>query len=140
MENCKGIPNQKGVYLVIFEGGARPTFVEKGSGGHYKDRDPNVPISELVAKWIEGAQIVNIGQTESSLKKRICQYMRFGQGKSVAHHGGRYIWQIQDHKNLIVCWKAMSGESESAKVFECQLIQEFEKDHGGRLPFANLKG
>jgi len=29
--------------------------------------------------------------------------MKFGQGSPTGHWGGRYIWQLEDYKKLIIC-------------------------------------
>ena len=60
--------------------------------------------------------------------------MRFGQGKDVGHKGGRYIWQIPNSENLVVCWKPTQEDS---RTVEAELIQQFVAEFGKR-PFANL--
>ena len=40
-------------------------------------------ISKLKANWVEDTQIVYIGMTQDTLKKRLSTYMRFGQGEAV---------------------------------------------------------
>ena len=78
--------------------------------------------------------IVYIGKGKS-LKTRLSSYLRFGEGKFATHWGGRYIWQLKDSRELIVCWKTMN---EDPRVVEEKMIAKFKEEHGGRRPFANL--
>ena len=94
---------------------------------------PNVPVAELVANWVDGTLVVYIGKA-TSLRKRISQYIRFGQGKPVGHWGGRYIWQLADASQLLFCWKEVDGDPEAV---ETEMINAFRDCYGGR-PFANL--
>jgi hypothetical protein len=64
------------------------------------------------------------------------QYLRFGQGGKVGHWGGRYIWQLEDYKDLLLCWKPILDKEPAAE--EVELISKFRNIHGKR-PFANLK-
>jgi predicted DNA-binding transcriptional regulator AlpA len=50
--------------------------------------------------------------------------------------GGRYLWQIKDARDLVLCWKA-TPDSDPGKV-EHELIRSFISRYGA-LPFANLK-
>lgn len=129
----KMIPDVPGVYMVlrVFEGA--PEFLETGSGGHFKGKDPNVPVAELAANWVDGTPVVYIGKA-TSLRKRISQYIRFGQGKPVGHWGGRYIWQLADASQLLFCWKEVDGDPEAV---ETEMINAFRDCYGCR-PFANL--
>ncbi|MDD1772975.1 MAG: hypothetical protein LUQ09_08665 [Methanomassiliicoccales archaeon] len=129
------IDDGKGVYMVLYTGKERPEFLEVGTGGHFKERDPNVPIHALGSTWVDGAMVVYIGKTGSSLKGRIRAYMRFGQGKRVSHWGGRYIWQMVGSRELLVCWRPIPGSTDPRSV-EASLLKEFEKQYG-KLPFAN---
>jgi hypothetical protein len=129
------IPNQNGVYLVLNLDG-KPNFLEKGTGGYFKGKEPNVSENELQSNWVEDTIVVYIGKA-TDLQKRLRQYFRFGQGKDVGHYGGRYIWQLKNSKNLIVCWKALFDED--SRQVESDLIQEFAAEYGER-PFANLVG
>ncbi len=84
------IPAQMGVYVVLREDNTKPVFVTKGTGGFFKGKDPNVPVSELQANWVEDTNIMYIGKaggfgSTSTLQKRLGQYLRFGQW--VAHCG-----------------------------------------------------
>jgi hypothetical protein len=60
--------------------------------------------------------------------------MRFGAGELVGHWGGRFIWQLADCHDLIVCWRP--GVDHDAKELESQFIREFSTVYG-RRPFAN---
>ena len=65
------------------------------------------------------------------------QYFRFGNKEAVGHWGGRYIWQLSNPEELIVCWKATSNKD--PRYVEKELIAEFVKQFNKR-PFANLVG
>lgn len=130
------IPDQQGVYLVLSLDSSLPTYLETGTGGFFKQKNPNVSSAELKANWVEGAMIVYIGKA-TSLKKRLRQYFAFGQGKNVGHWGGGYIWQLAHSKSLVVCWKTLPIDNPA--TIEAVLIKAFTEKHGKR-PFANLKG
>jgi len=140
----KNVSNDIGVYVVAVEDNriALPLFFKKGVGGYFKNRNPNVLLEELNNNWIEFSnsdeRILYIGKAggsgESNLRKRIKQYMRFGQGRSVGHWGGRYIWQLRGVDDLYVYWK----KCDNPESKESKLLSEF-KDVYGDLPFANLR-
>lgn len=134
--SLEGLPVEKGVYAVIRDKETAPTFVEKGTGGYHKQRDPNVPTVELNDNWVEGTTIVYIGQTNRNLKKRIGELIKFGQGKAVGHWGGRLLWQLADAEELIVAWKELSDSDTMA--MERNLLDKFKSIYL-KLPFANLK-
>ena len=135
MHNPKLPEDEKGVYVVLYTTGTYPIFLQVGTGGFFKEQDPNVSIEELETNWIDGEQVIYIGKA-TSLRNRLSQYMRFGSGKKVGHKGGRYIWQLKDSANLIVCWKRTK---ENPRDVEKEMIAEFKLSHQGRRPFANLK-
>ena len=93
MRNTNLPEDEKGVYVVLYTIGTYPIFLQVGTGGFFKDKDPNVSIEELKANWIDGEQVIYIGKA-TSLRNRLSQYMKFGSGKKVGHKGGRYIWQL----------------------------------------------
>lgn len=132
-EALKDIPDVPGVYMVLRDSGERPDFLARGSGGYFKGKDPNVPLSELCANWVEGAKVLYIGKAKS-LRKRISQYLRFGDGRPVGHWGGRYIWQLADAQELIFCWMPVDGDPDA---LETEMICRFREHYGSR-PFANL--
>ena len=135
MSNPKLPEDEKGVYVVLYTHDTRPDFMQVGTGGFFKDEDPNVSIEELEANWIDGEQIIYIGKA-TSLRDRLSQYMKFGIGKKIGHKGGRYVWQIKDSANLLVCWKRTDEEPRDV---EKKMIAEFKLSHKGRRPFANLQ-
>ena len=136
------IPARIGVYVVLRESEAAPQFLSEGTGGFFKGRNPNVSLAELNENWVEGTQVVYIGKAggtdcSATLQKRLSQYLRFGQGTNVGHWGGRYIWQLADSRDLVVCWKALTNEA--PRDVEQKMIADFKAAHAGKRPFANLK-
>ncbi len=135
------IPSTRGVYMVLYTPKTPPQFLEKGSGGFFKGKDPNVSIAELENNWVDETIVVYIGKagkegSSATLKSRLAQYFQFGQGKDVGHWGGRFIWQLKYSPDLVVCWKVLSSKP---REYEAELIQEFVSIYGVR-PFANLVG
>ena len=123
-----------GVYVVLRESEDTPQFVETGSGGFFKGKNPNVEVSELKANYLNGCNILYIGKA-TNLKNRLKQLIRFGQGKAVGHWGGRYLWQLADAQNLIVAWMPTPGVD--SRSVEIKMLEEFVQEFGA-LPFANL--
>ncbi len=137
---CAEVPNERGVYMFIRTPSESPTFLAESIGGHFKERTPTVPIERLEKKWIPNAIVVYIGKAGSltgtaTLRSRLRQYMKFGQGKPVGHWGGRFIWQLADSADLLVCWKPTPDSDPYAE--ESILINAFRAVYGTR-PFANL--
>jgi len=141
ISNTDLIPAQKGVYCVLRTKDTPPEFLERGSGGYFKGNDPNVPLAELQQNWVNGTPVVYIGKAGSlsgsaNLRKRINQYLKFGQGKDIGHYGGRLIWQLKDAQDLLFCWKPITS-SDPADT-ETEMINTFRNMYGDR-PFANLR-
>jgi len=134
---CSGIDNAPGVYLILRRSAEPPIYLEKGTGGWFKGIDPNVPVSVLREKWVDGTEIVYIGKAGTSLQRRLRTYMKFGMGFPAPHKGGRYIWQLAGSRQLLVCWKVLPESIDPAQ-YENMMIREFEEIHG-KLPFANLR-
>lgn len=140
--NCKSVPMKCGVYIVLRPNNIQKEFLEKGTGGHYKNQDPNVTIQELESNWLDETQILYIGKAGSTtgkatLQSRLEQYMKFGSGKAVGHWGGRLIWQLKDADELIICWR-LTKKDEIPRNVEKFMIQDFKTQYGKR-PFANLQ-
>lgn len=140
------IPRVKGVYMVVRQTNAAPIFLEKGSGGFYQGKDPNVSIDKLHKNWVDDTCVVYIGQTggnrkgqpsSGTLSERIETYIRFGQGENIGHRGGRCIWQLTDASDLLFCWKELPNDD--PRKVEKELIGTFKRQHCGKRPFANLR-
>jgi hypothetical protein len=127
------VPQAAGIYAVVRDSEEPPTFMAENPGGRHKQRDPTVPTSSLTAKWIDECCVLYIGKAEN-LRRRLKQYRQFGLGQPVGHWGGRYVWQLADACDLLVCWKPTIG---NARDEEIALLARFRERHG-RLPFANI--
>ena len=134
------IPKVKGVYVVLRNKDIAPQFIEKGTGGFHKAKNPNVSIEELKSNWVADSKIVYIGKggdpdLDATLNSRIKQYLNFGKGGK-SHYGGRFIWQLSDAEDLIIAWKELPDDIPSE--VETEMIKEFKQSHNGKRPFANL--
>lgn len=129
-----------GVYLIVYEGKETPQFIIPGCGPEkYRDREVNTIKDKLEENWIclgFNRNIVYIGESESKggVGARVKEHMKFGNGEEANAYGGRYIWQIKDHDNLLVFWKKSNNPKREKKL----ILKDF-KDKYGKLPFANLK-
>lgn len=142
----KIIPEIKGLYIV-FSTSLRKDFLTKGTGGFFKDKNPNVPIKVLSDNWVDNTNILYIGraggvsengvESNSTLRRRLNTYFKFGLGEPVGHWGGRFIWQLKYSDELIFYWRPCD-ETENPVTLEHHLITEYKKHYGSR-PFANLK-
>lgn len=142
IHNYTVVPNMKGIYLVLYLGHTAPEFLLKGTGAFFKGKNPNIEIIGLKNKWVNDTIVLYIGKTsgeevEHTLQARVKHYLQFGQGKSVGYHGGRYIWQIKNSEDLVICWKPL--EKDDPETIESELIREFVTKYG-TVPFANHKG
>jgi len=135
------LPSTKGIYLILKIDSKEPTYLDIGTGGHFKGKNPNVSLQELEKNWIDKTIVIYIGKaggesSKATLKSRLKQYFGFGQGRSVGHWGGRLIWQLEGSNNLVVCWKALPNADPRSE--EGHLIKTFVSQFSNR-PFANLK-
>lgn len=138
-QNIDSIPREKGVYFVICAGKDQD-FLPCGTGGHFKGRNPNVQVDMLRNKWIDESMVLYIGKaggsgSNATLRSRLRQYLLFGQGRNIGHWGGRYIWQLKNAENLLICWKTLP--SDDPREIEIQLLNQFLNLYS-KLPFANL--
>ncbi len=134
------VPREPGVYAFLRDTDSAPAFIEPSPGGHFKGKDPTVAVEILHENWVAGSRIVYIGKAghqgrPPTLRTRLKQYLDFGAGKPVGHWGGRYIWQLADSDDLLVCWQPTVDRD--PEVVERELIGAFVAAHG-RTPFANL--
>ena len=139
LTRCAEVPVQQGVYVVLRRGFVAPRFLERGSVGLFNGKNPNVAISVLQAAWVATAMVLYVGKAggeklKTHLRKRISLLVRFGSGANVAHWGGRYLWQLADADDLILCWKPTLRTD--PRSVEKAMISEFEAAYG-RRPYAN---
>lgn len=125
------LPDRHGVYVVLRESSDPIDF-----------RDPNaMPLrrrawyssAALESRWVEGASVLYLGKAGSKggLRERVRAYARNASG----HSGGRSIWQLVDSGQLLIAWLETPGTD--PRDVEDDLLIAFERDHGGRRPFAN---
>jgi hypothetical protein len=136
---CAEVPVALGVYLVVREPAPAPKFMPSSAAGTFRGQKPHVKPEVLAEKWVPDAIVLYVGQAggtgvRGQLQQRIKRLIRFGSGKSVAHWGGRYVWQLADHRRLRLAWLP----SEEPAALEARLLAAFESRYGA-LPFANLR-
>ena len=136
------VPTGPGVYVVVRPSDEPPRFLDVSPAGHFKGKVPTVAVAELLALWVPGARIVYIGKANlgstgrRGLRKRLNEFRRFGSGDPVGHSGGRRIWQLADHAELIVGWR-VTDDIDAVSV-ETEMIAAFRAHYGVR-PFANMR-
>jgi|SRR5258708_6868194 len=140
--NAIEIPSSPGLYVVCRAGRRRPTFLATNPCGHFKKKDPTVPIAQLEQRWVSGAYVLYIGKAGSengraTLRSRMRQLLKFAAGQPVGHRGGRLLWQVEDAQEFVVAWKEISDDIPRRQ--EKAMIAAFHKKYG-RRPFANLAG
>ena len=136
---CAEVPVARGVYVVVREPALPPRFMPSSAAGMFRGKMATVKVEELTKKWVANAIVLYVGQAggtgvRSQLQQRIKRYIRFGSGKSVAHWGGRFVWQLADHRKLRFAWLP---EDQPAGL-EARLLAAFETRYSA-LPFANLR-
>lgn len=127
-----GVPASGGVYIVVRRVAA-PAFLGASPGGRFKGRDPTVSKAALRANWVDEAEVIYIGKGDN-LRRRLREYMRFGEGEPIGHWGGRLIWQLKDSAELLVAWKETPGRA--SRALEAEMIEAFRAAFG-KPPFAN---
>ena len=129
--DAAAVPREAGIYVVMRPSATDPEILEfthARAGSAY-------PVGDLANRWVPGAAVIYIGKAEAKvggLRKRLGQYARRGS----SHRGGRSIWQLADHAELLVAWALTAGVS--AEDVEIRYRESFAKVYG-RLPFANRK-
>lgn len=129
------VPDQPGIYCIVKPDPTPPVFLSQSPAGHFEG-DPTVPVSDLQHKWVADTRVLYVGQTGRTLRTRITELLRFGRGEPVGHKGGRYVWQLANAAQLLICWRVVAGSPEDEKQ---QLIANF-RERFAVAPFANLVG
>jgi hypothetical protein len=125
-----------GVYVVYREMLDPPVWLDKNPGGTWRG-DPTVSRDDLVANWVEGANVVNIGKANhGQLRNRLRAYCSFGEGGKGRHYGGRLIWQLEASSYLLVAWRVITDLSANPYDVEQEMIRRFRAVYG-KPPFAN---
>jgi hypothetical protein len=114
------VPAAPAAYVVYRSSEDGPVFLDRNSGGHFKGKDPTVPIAVLSAAWVTDSPVVYIGKADVACR-RLKQFARFGVGEPVGHWGGRYIWQLASSADLLVAWHPISW-GEPAREYEKRLL------------------
>ncbi len=83
----------------------------------------------------EGNNILYIGKTNETLKKRVYCMTRYGYGEVKNHRGGYPIWQIKDNKRLLV-ELVPSNLNGNPSDMETELLDSYI-DLYGTEPIAN---
>lgn len=139
--------NARGVYVVLYPFKERPELALNGENG-FNGGNPKPSKKELESKWVEGTDVVYIGQTGGAMNgaltngrlgKRIHAYLRYGRKGKGGHAGGRYIWYLSRAEELVFCWKPFADKGADPKELECHMLRSFMNSHENRLPFANHK-
>ncbi|GAA1059773.1 hypothetical protein GCM10009573_11990 [Agromyces bracchium] len=130
-----GVPIGPGVYVVSRPSRAVPEFLDVSPAGWFKGKDPSLPVDELERRWVGETSVIYIGKA-TSLRTRLSQYRRHGEGTPVGHWGGRMIWQLADSAHLLVGWRETPDDDPES--VESAMLAEFAATHGA-LPFANRK-
>jgi hypothetical protein len=135
------VPAGPGVYLVMRPSAEPPTFLNVSPAGRFKGVDPTVAIAELEELWVPGAHIVYIGKANlgargnRGLAQRLAEFRKYGAGAPIGHRGGRRIWQLTDHHELLVGWRVT--DDADARPTERALLAAFRARYGKR-PYANM--
>lgn len=125
------IPPRPGIYVVLRGATTPPEILESTvarAGSVYS-------VDDLQSRWIDGTPVVYIGKADAKaggLRTRLRQYARRGS----SHKGGRSIWQLADHGDLVVAWAETPGEV--AEDVEIAYRAAFAEQYG-RWPFANRR-
>lgn len=136
--NSSEVPDVPGVYLVLRGDATELEFLPERP--HASARQAySYTESDLRSRWVPDASVLNIGRAGTSLRKRLRQYRKFGEGTGLNHKGGRSIWQLVDADRLTVAWRQfpVTFDGLGTRAAESGLIEKFQEAHGGVRPFAN---
>jgi len=137
---CLEVPVARGVYVIVREPADPPRIMPSSMAGRYRNENPSVKPDVLEAKWVPGAVVLYVAAADGTgvrnqLQQRIKRSIRFGGGAAIGAAGGRYVWQLADHRKLVFAWRL----TEEAPALAARMLAAFEARFGA-LPFANLPG
>ena len=64
-EDSSQLPAIKGVYLILNLDTKTPSYLQVGTGGHFKGKNPNITIPELKSNWVDKTIVIYIGKAGS---------------------------------------------------------------------------
>lgn len=135
--HCSDLPATPGVYVVLRQALAIPSFLPASKAGWFKGNDPSYPIDTVKENWVEGAKVLYVGKAEGrvGLRAQVRQLVNIAYGKKIGHRGGRMLWHLSDWEDLQVVWRTC--DDGGAGRLESELIDSFRRVHQVR-PFANM--
>ena len=92
------------------------------------------PAAEPIRLRCARRQVCVGGSGKRGLRKRLNEFRKYGAGVPIDHTGGRRIWQLVDHAELLVGWRVT--DDAQARPTERALIAAFRAYYDAR-PFAN---
>lgn len=163
------LPKCKGIYFVIYpHQWPEYSFLEEGSGGHYKGKNPNIPINNndelddfedlsafsawfsvetLWKNWVDDADILYIGQTGGTYKNgRMSEGTLRKRIETLFKFGNG---QVVAHWGGRYLWQHDESHDFRVYWYECKgdenpielerkLLNEFKEEYG-KYPFANIE-
>jgi hypothetical protein len=132
-KGCRSLPAEPGVYVVVCDPASTHGYLDRSVGGRFNGQDGTVDVPTLIDAWVPGPNCLYIGQTTTRLRSRVDRLVAYGRGEPVGHRGGRYLWQLQQHRELLIAWRVDDDPIRA----ESELLDAFEARYG-RLSFANL--
>lgn len=82
--DCRDVPEDDGVYLVIRTAATPPSFLKRSIGGRFKGADPTVDMKVLESKWVAGTpqrRKSRAGKNDKSAEK-IAEIHEIWQGRT----------------------------------------------------------
>lgn len=133
------VPTTRGVYVVLRRSSDPPTFLKSSPVTSHNGKSLSYTTVDLAGRWVNGATVLNIGKAagEGGLRGRLSKYGSFGSGQPASHRGGRSVWQLQDHAQLLVAW--LETPNADPEDVEGELLDAFQQFYGV-APFANRRG
>ncbi len=92
--------------------------------------------NRLAQFWLPNESVLYIGQTTSSLSKRLAQYYNTELGAKGPHSGGQWLKTLSNMDELFVYY---AQTERKPKEVESELLNYFHSQ-AKKLPFANLEG